>query len=118
MPQSKWRRPDTPYEVTVGGLIVKCKPMTRGELLELATESQTVQDDHKALDAFMSKISSYVISIESYDDAQKVLEYQSAELMRELFEAILGGAELTEGETKNSPSLSDTQPTNPNKAKA
>ncbi len=116
MTKDKWRRPGQNYVIDVAGLGVTCKPMTRGETMALVTSSRKLGEGESALESFYKEIQSHVVSVEGIDaPISEIFNYQSNEVMLELFKGLIGSADLGQAEVKNSSSLPDTLAAEPSK---
>ena len=112
---SKWRKPGQPYTIKVDGIVLTCKPLSRGDALALAELSQSVPTEEGGVEAFYLKLSEQIVSIEGFTEpVLEVLEYQTHEIMLDIFKGIIGASSLSSDESKNSkPSLDTAEPKNP-----
>ncbi len=116
MAKDRWRRPGQNYVIEVAGLKVTCKPMTRGQTIELAESSQQIGDNKEGLEQFFKELQEYVVSVEGIDSPiADIFDHQPHDVMLELFKGIMGSAEVSLIESKNSSSLSDTSAAEPSK---
>ena len=116
MAKDRWRRPGQNYSIEVAGLTVYCKPMTRGQMVELAESSQQLNDAGSSLEQFFKQLQDYVVEVEGIEGTiAEILDHQPHDVMLELFNAILGSANLSSTESKNSSSLSDTSMAEPSR---
>lgn len=116
MAKDKWRRPGQNYVIDVAGLEVTCKPITRGDRMNLSNSSQKIGSGSDSLDAFYKELQQYVVSVEGIEGTiTEIFDHQNHSIMLELFQGILGAADLTETEVKNSASLPDTSVAEPSR---
>ncbi len=106
-----WRQPGQPYEVTVGGIVIVCKPLLRGDAMALAEFASKGFETAEEAEALYHKVCAQVQGIDGVDgDIKIALDYQSYEFMTDLFRAILGSGILSDDEVKNSKPLSGGLP--------
>lgn len=111
---SKWRQPGQPYTITVDGVTLTCKPLARGDALALAQLSQTVPSEDGNVEALYDKLAEQIIKVEGFEESpSEVLDYQTHEIMLEVFKGIIGASGLSDNESKNSQPLSDGAETEP-----
>jgi len=113
---SRWRKPGQPYSIEIDGIVLKCKPLKRGDAANLALISTEVKEKDN-LEEFYKLLAEQIIEIEGFEESPaEVLDYQSHEIMLSILKAILGTSVLSEDESKNSLSSSVGQEAKPGEA--